>query len=264
MFGIDDLISAGVQAYGAYQSGKNTEANNATQLQIAAQNIALQKEFAQQGIQWKVADAKAAGIHPLAALGANTTSFSPVTAGTEAHQPDLSSLGQSLGRAFKASQSSEIRKQHDEAEMRKLELEEKRLDVDVRRAALASRVRTTGATSGTLGPSIPLPRPGPNRTVSIGQAVGEKDIDQKAEDFPQTAIVRPFGYPLYANPWFNDGQQFEDRYGDSELGSTIKFGVNTLADHAYTGWRYLPEVSNQRRAALPTGRYKKRYRMWGE
>jgi len=45
--------------------GQNSQ-NNAIKSQenMAAQNIALQKEFAQSGIQWKVADAKAAGVHP--------------------------------------------------------------------------------------------------------------------------------------------------------------------------------------------------------
>jgi len=39
----------------------------------------LQREFAQTGIQWRSADAKAAGIHPLAALGAQVHSYSPVS-----------------------------------------------------------------------------------------------------------------------------------------------------------------------------------------
>ena len=41
----------------------------------------LQREFAQNGIRWKVADAEAAGIHPLAALGAQTTPYQPVSIG---------------------------------------------------------------------------------------------------------------------------------------------------------------------------------------
>ena len=40
-------------------------------------NRNMQKLFAQRGIQWKVADSKAAGINPLVALGAQTHSFSP-------------------------------------------------------------------------------------------------------------------------------------------------------------------------------------------
>ena len=44
----------------------------------ADKNIKYQKQFAQHGIRWKVEDAKAAGLHPLYALGANTHSFTPV------------------------------------------------------------------------------------------------------------------------------------------------------------------------------------------
>lgn len=36
-----------------------------------------QKEFAQMGIRWKVADAKAVGLHPLAAIGASTGQYAP-------------------------------------------------------------------------------------------------------------------------------------------------------------------------------------------
>ena len=39
--------------------------------------IVTGKQFAKRGIQWRVHDAKKAGLHPLAALGAQTTSFSP-------------------------------------------------------------------------------------------------------------------------------------------------------------------------------------------
>lgn len=54
-------------AYDAQQNNKAITANNRT-------NNQLQYDFAQKGIQWRVNDAKKAGIHPLAALGANTNS----------------------------------------------------------------------------------------------------------------------------------------------------------------------------------------------
>ena len=44
-------------------------------------NYDMQKEFAQMGIQWRVADAKAAGLHPLAALGAAPAHASPMRVG---------------------------------------------------------------------------------------------------------------------------------------------------------------------------------------
>ena len=54
-------------------------------------NIAFQREFAQSGLQWKMEDAKKAGIHPLAAIGA------PTSSPTTAIQPE--SMGKSLSRA---------------------------------------------------------------------------------------------------------------------------------------------------------------------
>jgi len=54
-------------------------AREARELELAMhnQNIQLQKDFAQHGIRWRVEDAKAAGIHPLAAVGAAGASYSP-------------------------------------------------------------------------------------------------------------------------------------------------------------------------------------------
>lgn len=42
-----------------------------------AQNIALQREFAQNSIRWRVKDAKKAGLHPLFGLSGGGASFSP-------------------------------------------------------------------------------------------------------------------------------------------------------------------------------------------
>lgn len=73
--------------------------NNKSAADAAQRNYDAQKEFAQNGIRWKVADAKAAGIHPLAALGVNNASFSPsFTAGDNG----IAQAGQEFGRAIEA------------------------------------------------------------------------------------------------------------------------------------------------------------------
>lgn len=84
---------------------------------------------------------------------------------------------------------------------------------------------------------MPLPRPGPLRSVG-GYAASEDDLKQKPEDFPATAVNRPFGYPLMSNPYFGDAQSHEDRYGENELASMLKWGVNQAADHLYTGYKF--------------------------
>ena len=62
-----------------------------------------QKEFAKKGLQWRVEDAKKAGIHPLAAIGAATHSANPAMIGTgdlSAHSSSLESMGQNLSRVM--------------------------------------------------------------------------------------------------------------------------------------------------------------------
>lgn len=97
------LIAAGISAassiFGSKKQADAAEENN-------AKNIQLQKDFAQQGIQWKVNDAKAAGIHPLFALGANTHSFAPVNAGDTSGGAGIAAAGQDISRAINAVSSA--------------------------------------------------------------------------------------------------------------------------------------------------------------
>lgn len=76
-----------------------------------------QKEFAQMGIQWKMADAKAAGIHPLYAMGGSGAGYSPASWSSDSipEQPrraaaeGLASAGQDISRALMATRSTEER-----------------------------------------------------------------------------------------------------------------------------------------------------------
>lgn len=71
-------------------------------------NVALQKEFAQNGIKWKVEDAARMGIHPLAAIGAPTQSFSPITTG-DSQGEAFRDMGQNLNRALQSTKTAEER-----------------------------------------------------------------------------------------------------------------------------------------------------------
>lgn len=90
----------------------NGNENRKAQEKINQQNYNTSKEFAQNSIQWKVADAKKAGIHPLAALGTNA-SYAP-TAMSDSGQSDtpryvsgvISSLGQIAEKAVDALNSN--------------------------------------------------------------------------------------------------------------------------------------------------------------
>lgn len=65
-------------------------------------NLAYQKEFAQNGIRWKVQDAQAAGLHPLIGAGAQGQSFSPSFVGDTSAGDGLANMGQNISRAVDA------------------------------------------------------------------------------------------------------------------------------------------------------------------
>lgn len=69
-------------------------------------NVALQREFANNGIRWKVEDAKRAGIHPLYALGSQPASFSPVAVQGGHIADTFDKIGSNIDRARQAGQTS--------------------------------------------------------------------------------------------------------------------------------------------------------------
>ena len=87
------IIAAGIIAGGALAGGAMSQsaANKAS-----ARDLAQQREFAQHGIRWRVADAKAAGLHPLFAINQSTANFTPVA------RVGQSAMGRSVSRAAEA------------------------------------------------------------------------------------------------------------------------------------------------------------------
>lgn len=70
---------------------------------------ALQREFAQHGIQWRVADAKAAGIHPVFSMSGGGAAYapSPVTINAPSVGDRFSRIGQHFSRAVEAQETPE-------------------------------------------------------------------------------------------------------------------------------------------------------------
>lgn len=119
-------------------SGGQSSANAARLNQL---NYEHQKEFAQNGIRWKVADAKAAGLHPLAALGASTAQYTPATAiGDSPDWSFLADAGQSIGRAVdaKRTQQERVEQQQKQDAAFALKAENQKAENDLIRAQTAS------------------------------------------------------------------------------------------------------------------------------
>lgn len=141
-----DLLGAGTSLLGGQMQSSDTAKAN-------AQNYAMQKEFAQNSIRWKVEDAKAAGIHPLYALGASpymaSPSFTPGNAGSTFAQ-----VGQDLSRSIHATRTAEERAEAL-GPMQSLQLENMGLQNDLLRTQIqGSKAAILRQTSNPPMPSM--------------------------------------------------------------------------------------------------------------
>lgn len=121
--------AAGGIASSLFGSSSQEKANKQN-LQLAREQLAYQKELAHNQVQWRVEDAKRAGLHPLAALGVSPMSYSPVSG--SAVGADYSGVGQSL---------QQMGQDIDRARMAGLDREERRraLELQDTQTALALR-----------------------------------------------------------------------------------------------------------------------------
>lgn len=160
----------------------------------AERNIALQKEFAQHGIQWRVADAQAAGLHPLYAIGGSGASFSPnpvvIPGGASPGPRHSEDLGQNLSRAVMA-QSTE------------LDLEARRAQLELLKAQTGKEVAIAQYYASQAGrdaqsPSIAFPE--------VGQPRGVME-DPIGGSFHNRSVVKPAEIisPDFLNPYKTSG-----------------------------------------------------------
>lgn len=87
-----------------------------------------QFDFAKHGISWKVNDARRSGINPLAALGANTLSYSPVQVGGGS-TANMAAHGQNISRAilYREAEGRGIDNQIKKATLQNMQLRNKAL-----------------------------------------------------------------------------------------------------------------------------------------
>lgn len=230
---LGDLIKAGSSLISGFMGQDAAEENRKMQMQIAANNIKMQKEFAQSGIQWKTKDAEAAGINPLYALGASTTSFSPVSVGVG---PDMSMpnavarMGQDIGRAVDSGSTSSGKISAYEQQRQNLQLENGFLNNQLLSAQIAKLRQTPSAPgipsekasgdkeipgqgqflpTSTLRGSIPVTEDKPETHIETKamerQAANPNRPSQEAGAITDTAVVRSStGYPVGRSKDFMD------------------------------------------------------------
>lgn len=153
MFGaiLGGIAGTALGLIGANRAKKSSEgANNynkdlnAQQMQFAREQFDYQKELNQKQIQYRVKDAQAAGLHPLAALGVSPMSYSPVGAssipatgsdysGYSSVASMLPQLGQNIDSAVMNAQTKQERKEA-------LALQTQGINLDLRGKSLNNQI----------------------------------------------------------------------------------------------------------------------------
>lgn len=169
------LIAAGASLAGGLLGSSN-------QKKADKRNADLQREFAQNSIQWKTEDARKAGIHPLFALGAPTYTPSGTYGSDTALPSAIASAGQDISRAVQAGSSSQTRLAAYEKTLQDLTLQKFGLENELLGAQIAKLRSQTG-------PAMP-------------------DLNSQGNDLVFG------GNKWHANPGWSSANDVQNRYGE--------------------------------------------------
>lgn len=229
---LGEIIAAGSSLLGGILSGNRQD-------KLAKQNIQLQKDFAQQGIRWKVEDAKAAGLHPLAALGAQTTSFSPVSVGGSDIGSGLAAAGQDVSRAINSTRGAGARVDAYSKTVQALNLRRLGLENDL----LASQI----AKINQAGGNPPLPTPG-DRMLIEGQGNSplvkidpvEQSTTAPGQPYAEAAANPELAWARTDRGWAPvQSKSFHDR-AEEDLGATVGWWMRNRLLPTWAGGSFNP------------------------
>lgn len=231
-----DLISAGATlAGGAYSAYANKRAED------RAYN--RQKEFAQHGIAWRVEDAKRAGIHPLAALGAQTTSFSPSFVG-DSVGPSIAAAGQHLGRALYATRTYQQRKEM--LDLKKDELQNQLLAAQL--ALVRSQTGPPLPSNSLMNP--PLVGAGQGDAAYVEEVPLRKTHSQPGRPGQEVGYIDDYSYTRTPEGYaVVPSKEMKERMEDSIIPETMWSIRNLLIPMLKGG----PPAPNPKYYPLPTG-----------
>lgn len=198
----------------------------------ADKNRALQLASAKKSVQWRVADAKKAGIHPLAALGVSPAQMQPVYADTKFGQ-----AGQDLGRAVQALKPS-LEKEASIEQIKGLKLENKLKEVEIaiQQKALANNkgipipstdmegVITPDNVSRNYSPNSTVP--GVNFTPSDVPMMSSHGVQAGVQPMTQYA-VNDFG-TYYKLP----SKEIQEAISEGSLVTQLKYNIGQMSEQA--------------------------------
>jgi hypothetical protein len=257
---LGSIISAGAGLIGGLV-GSNNSSNTSRDINNA--NINQSREFAQNSISWRVADAERAGVHPLYALGAPSVSFNPAHVGDNSGgilAKSLSGAGQDIGRAVNQGLNREARElQEMQLKSATLDMEGKAIDNQLRAERLRqmrNNAPTPTGTSSVTGNSLGVPGQNSvkvNRSEVTASMKGRPGADAGMQNSIQyRPVVTSKGHVVQAYP--------EDDLLDAEgtfVGLTAQYDAATAPPPPSSalppGYAYWTRIGPGRYAAIKKG-----------
>lgn len=152
------IISAGSNLVGGLLGNSSASSINQSNQNFAREQFEYQKALHQNQLQWRVEDAKKAGLHPLAGIGVQAPSFSPVSASTTPLDYSwIGDLGQSANYGATKAKSSKDQETMIGLQIRGMELdnEYKQAQIDQMKVdTLASSIASNQALRSPSAPSV--------------------------------------------------------------------------------------------------------------
>lgn len=206
---IGSTLGQGLQMLGGHIADDRREERERWAME---QNTNNAREFAQHGIRWRVADATAAGLHPLYALSGNTAAApaQSVSGGGFGLGEAMAQMGQDVSRAARAGSSrKEVAMQDAISAATLAEIEARTRMHDAHTHSIYNEVARRGQAAGV---AKPLPD---SETIKVtpgahlGGGLRTGHIEAKAAE--QRSVNPQFpGRAASVNPFFD-----EHRYNDS-------------------------------------------------
>lgn len=211
-------ISAGASLLGGFL-GRDSQENQ------RASNEALQREFAQNSIQWRVADAKKAGIHPLYAMGAPTMSPS-VSVQNDPLAASIGSMGADINRAMTATNNPVEKMTVTQTALQDMQL----TNMALRNDLLASQIAKLKQAGNP--PGVPI---GDQNAVPIDDKI------------PKNKRLTMNGQEVLVDPGWSPTQDVADMYGDENPVVQYIYGpLKMWKDYTYNNERRIPTYGSTR------------------
>lgn len=185
------LIAAGIGAatniIGGILGNKAQKKAQNAQIAEAQRQSELQREFAQNSVQWRVEDAKKAGVHPIYALGAQGASYTPTQSVFDGGSPlaaGIANAGQDVSRGLMAHGDQQMRNSAYSKAVEQLTLTRMGLENEL----LASQIAKVNQ------PGLPPARP-PSSSRYLIDGQGQTALPSLVQDEPMTRVVSAPGAP---------------------------------------------------------------------